>query len=129
MRAVVVIVLLLLVVSGALLGPVMQGYNTAGRAREISVYHSMIWLEHGGCSSGVASAGLWPDYMYLPALTGISYMGDFVRPADYVLQKSTSLGFHCLAVAKDSQYFQQFENITAFHEKYQNELVTVFEIK
>jgi hypothetical protein len=127
-RAVVVVIFLLLVLSGAFLGPVMQGYNPAGRARQISLYDSMVWLERGGCSSGVASVGLWPDYMYLPTLTGVPYMGDFVRSPDYVLQKSQSLGFHCLVVAKSNQYFQQYENDTALVDKYQNELVTVFAI-
>jgi hypothetical protein len=88
----------------------------------------MVWVERGGCSSGVASVGLWPDYMYLPTLTGVPYMGDFVRSPDYVLQKSQSLGFHCLVVAKSNQYFQQYENDTALVDKYQNELVTVFVI-
>ena len=127
-KAVVAVIFLLLVVSGAFLGPVAQGYNLAGRDQQIAVYESMVWVEHSSCSNGVASVGLWPDYMYLTTLTGVPYMGDFSRPPDYLLEKSLSQDFHCLVVAKSNQYFPQYENNTAFQERYQNQLITVFVI-
>lgn len=123
------LILLLLIVSGVFPSIATESFNPAGRNYQSAVYDSMSWVEHSSsCRTGVASVGLWPDYEYLPALTGVSYIGDFIRPADYVLQKSASLGFHCLVVVRNNQYFQQFANNTAFHESYQNELVTVFAI-
>jgi hypothetical protein len=127
-KAVVAVIFLLLVVSGAFLGPVAQGYNLAGRDQQIAVYESMVWVEHSSCSTGFASVGLWPDYMYLTTLTGVPYMGDFNRSPDYLLQKSSSQGFHCVVVAESNQYFPQYENNTAYQERYWNELITVFAI-
>jgi len=58
----------------------------------------------------------------------VPFMGDFDRSPDYLLQKSSSLGFRCLVVAKSNQYFPQYENDTTFQERYQNELITVYAI-
>jgi hypothetical protein len=121
-------IFLLLVVSGVFPSIAAASFNPSSRNYQSAVYDSMIWLEQGSCPNAVASVGLWPDYMYLPALTGIPYVGDFVKPPDYVLQKSTTLGFRCLVVAKSNQYFQQFENNASFQEKYRNELITIFVI-
>jgi hypothetical protein len=124
-----VLILLLLIVSGVFPSIAAESFNPSGRSHQSAVYDSMIWVEHNSsCSTGVASAGLWPDYEYLPALTGVRYAGDFIRPADYVLQKSASLGFHCLVVARNSEYFQQFANDPSFRESYQNELAIVFAV-
>jgi hypothetical protein len=129
MRTTEVVVLLLLIISGVFPSIVAESFNPTGRSYQSAVYDSMIWVEHNiSCRTGVASAGLWPDYEYLPALTGVPYMGDFLRPPDYVLQKSASLGFHCLVVARNSEYFQQFANDTSFRGSYQNELVIVFAV-
>ena len=123
-----VLILLLLIVSGVFPSIVAASFNPSGRSFQSAIYDSMVWVQHGTCSSGVASLGLWPDYEYLPALTGVQYMGDYNRSPDYVLQKSTTLGFHCLVTSRNNQYFPQYENNTAFQEKYQNELITVFSI-
>jgi hypothetical protein len=86
----------------------------------------MVWLKQNGCSSGVASVGLGMDYRYLPALTGIQYVGDFDKPASELQQNSQLLGSHCLAVAVASQNFQSFQQDSVFHEEYQNEVVALF---
>jgi hypothetical protein len=126
----VVMIFLLLVLSGAFPSIAVQSFNPAGRNYQTAVYDSMIWLQHStSCVGGAASVGLWPDYEYLPALTGVPYFGDFSRPADYVLQKSVSLGFHCIVVSNNNQYFQQFNNNSTFEEKYQNQLTTIFIIR
>jgi hypothetical protein len=127
---VAVMIFLLLVLSGAFPSIAAQSLNPAGRNYQTAVYDSMTWLQHStSCVGGAASVGLWPDYEYLPALTGVPYFGDFSRPADYVLQKSDSLGFHCIVVSKTNQYFQQFNNNSAFDEKYQNQLTAIFIIR
>ncbi|GEM_PF-778239 len=127
-RTVAGLIFLLLIVSGTFPSIAAQAFNPSGRNFQSAVYDSMVWVQHSSCSTGVASLGLWPDYEYLPALTGVQYMGDYIRSPDYVLQKSTTLGFHCLVASRNNHYFPQYENNTAFQEKYQNELITVFAI-
>jgi hypothetical protein len=127
-RIAVALVLLLMVVSGMLPNLITQAYNPTGRAQQIAIYQSMIWLKQSNCTGGVASVGLWPDYQYLPAFTDIPYAGDFVRPPDYLLQKSVTLGFSCLVVNKQNQYFQLYEENLSLHEEFSNELVAIFQI-
>jgi hypothetical protein len=127
-RTVQAVILLLLIVSGAFPSIVSESFNPSGRNYQSAVYDSMIWVQHSSCNVGVASIGLWPDYEYLPALTGVPYMGDFIRTPEYLLQKSAILGFHCLVASRNNRYFHQFEVDTSFREEYRNELVTVFAI-
>jgi hypothetical protein len=129
-KLVVVMLFLVLVVSSVFPDIAIQSFNPAGRDRQTSVYDSMMWLQHSSsCAGGAASVGLWPEYEYLPALTGVPYFGDFSRPIDYVLQESMTLGFDCVVVSKNNQHFQQFNNNSAFEEEYQNELTTIFTIR
>ncbi len=127
-RPVAVLIFLLLIVSGTFPSIAAQAFNPSGRNSQYAIHDSMVWVQHSSCSTGVASLGLWPDYEYLPALTGVQYMGDYNRSPNYVLQESTILGFHCLVASRSNQFFSQYENNTAFQEKYQNELITVFAI-
>jgi hypothetical protein len=127
-KIVLAMLFLLLVASGVFPSIAVASFNSSTRNYQSAVYDSMIWLKQSSCANGVASVGLWPDYEYLPALTGIHYAGDFVRPADIVLQKSASLGFHCLVVARSYQEFRDFESKPALIEKYRNELIVVFVI-
>jgi hypothetical protein len=129
-KLVVVMLFLLLVVSGVFPSITAQSFNPQGRDHQTLVYDSMMWLQHSSsCAGGAASVGLWPEYEYLPAMTGVPYFGDFSRPIDYVLQESVTLGFDCVVVSKNNQHFQQFNNNSAFEEEYQNELTTIFTIK
>ena len=88
----------------------------------------MEWLNQQSNCSAVASSGLWPDYLYLQALTPLNYKGDFVKPADVVLQKSTEIGFTCVAVATDGPYFESFLTSPSYLELYHNNLVWIFDI-
>jgi hypothetical protein len=119
----------LLTVSGAFPSVAVASFNPSGRNYQSAVYDSMLWLEQTNCSKGAASVGLWPDYQYLPALTEVPYAGDFNWPPDYLLQKSASLGFRCLVVSKNNQYFRQFNNNSEFEKEYQNELTAIFTIR
>jgi hypothetical protein len=121
------LVLLLLIVSGVFPSLAVEAYNPDRRAYQSAIYESMVWLEHSDCAvSRVASVGLWPDYQYLPALTGIPYAGDFVKPPDYLLQKSTLLGFHCLAVNTSNQYSQSFADNSSFQKEHSNQIVVIY---
>jgi hypothetical protein len=122
-----------LVLSGTFLtsgffGIVSRAYDPSERARQQAVFDSMVWLKQNSCSSGVASVGLEMDYRYLPALTGIQYVGDFDKPANELQQRSQIMGFHCLAVALANQNFQTFQVDNAFHEEYRNDVVALFTI-
>jgi hypothetical protein len=128
-KVAVTLLFVLLTVSGAFPSIAVASFNPSGRNYQSAVYDSMLWLEQTNCSEGAASVGLWPDYEYLPALSGVPYAGDFNRPPDYVLQKSASLGFRCLVVSKGNQHFQQFNNNSEFEKEYQNELTTIFTIR
>ena len=101
--------------------------NPYQRARQEEIYGSMEWLKQSNCTA-VASSGLWPDYLYLQALTPVRYNGDFVKPADIVLQKSTELGFTCVAVANDGPYFESFLTSPSYRELYHNNMVWIFAI-
>jgi hypothetical protein len=125
-KVAVALLFVLLTVSGAFPSIAVASFNPSGRNHQSAVYDSMLWLEQSNCSEGAASVGLWPDYQYLPALVGVKYIGDFVKPPDYILQKSAGVGFHCLAV--QSQYYQEFANNVFFQERYRNELVAIFDI-
>jgi hypothetical protein len=127
-KTVMAMVFLLLVVSGVFPSIAVASFNPSERNYQSAVYDSMLWLERSGCSKKVASVGLWPDYEYLPALTGVPYAGDFVRPPDIMLQKRISLGFNCIAVSRNSRYFAAFESNGALIIKYRNELVVIFAI-
>jgi hypothetical protein len=127
-RVVIVIILVLLAASGTFPSIAVASFNPSGRSFQSAIYDSMIWLEQSSCTSGVASVGLWPDYEYLPALTRIPYAGDFIRPPNIVLQKTLSLGFHCLVVARNNQYYTEFENEPGLVESYQNQLVVILAI-
>jgi hypothetical protein len=127
-KVVIALILVLLTVSGTFPSIAVASFNPSGRNYQSAIYDSMIWLERSSCASGVASVGLWPDYEYLPALTGIPYAGDFIRPPSIVLQKSLSLGFHCLVVARNNQYFTDFENDPGLVERYHNQLVVILAI-
>jgi hypothetical protein len=127
-KFVIVLILVLLAVSGTFPNIAAASFNPSGRNFQSAIYESMIWLEQSGCTNGVASVGLWPDYEYLPALTGIPYAGDFIRPPGIVLQKSLSLDFHCLVVARNNQYFTEFENNPELVERYHNQLVVILAI-
>lgn len=125
MRMILPLTLLVLALSGSLPGLVPKIYNPYGRLRQEAIFESMMWIENSSCSR-VASSGLWPDYQYLPALTGITYATDFVRPPEVILQKSVDLGFSCIAVSTTSPYFQSFELDQHFQEKYRNNMVVIF---
>jgi hypothetical protein len=127
-KVVIAMILVLLTVSGTFPSIAVASFNPSSRNYQSAIYDSMIWLERSSCASGVASIGLWPDYEYLPALTGIPYAGDFIRPPSIVLQKSLSLGFHCLVVARNNQYFTDFENDPGLVERYHNQLVVILAI-
>jgi hypothetical protein len=127
-KFVIVLILVLLAVSGTFPNIAAASFNPSSRNYQSAIYDSMIWLERSSCASGVASVGLWPDYEYLPALTGIPYAGDFIRPPSIVLQKSLSLDFHCLVVARNNQYFTEFESNPELVERYHNQLVVILAI-
>lgn len=121
------LVLLLLILPGVFPNLAIEAYNPTRRAYQSAIYESMIWLEHSDCAvSRVASVGLWPDYQYLPTLTGIPYAGDFVKPPDDLLQKSTLLGFHCLAVNRSNQYSQSFADNSSFQKEHSNQIVVIY---
>ncbi len=119
--------LLVLILSGSLPGLIPKIINPNQRARHEAVFDSMQWLKQSKCSV-VASSGLWPDYLYLNALTPLSYKGDFVKPPDVVLQKSAEIGFTCIAVSTESPYFDSFEASNSYAELYHNNMVWIFAI-
>ena len=122
------LLLLALILSGSLPGLIPRMINPYQRARQEAVFDSMEWLKQQGNCSSVASSGLWPDYLYLMALTPVKYAGDFVKPPDVVLQKSTELGFTCVAVATDSPYFESFQTSPSYLELYHNNMVWIFAV-
>jgi hypothetical protein len=122
------LLLLALILSGSLPGLIPKIVNPYQRARQEAVFDSMEWLKQQGNCSSVASSGLWPDYLYLMALTPVKYTGDFVKPPDVVLQKSTELGFTCVAVGNDAPYFESFLTSPSYRELYHNEMVWIFAI-
>jgi len=128
-RLVIPIMLVVLVLTGSFPTLVPYVYNPYGRTRQNAIFDSMIWLKGSPCASGVASSGLWPDYQYLPALTGIPYAGDFLKPPEIVLQKSNQLNFKCVVVATNSLYFPSFQATARLKQEYQNEMLAVFLIR
>jgi len=122
------LLLLVLILSGSLPGLIPKMINPYQRTRQEAVFDSMEWLKEQGNCSSVASSGLWPDYLYLMALTPIKYTGDFVKPPDIVLQKSIELGFTCVAVANNSPYFESFLTNPSYLELYHNNLIWIFAI-
>lgn len=122
------LLLLVLILSGSLPSLIPKIVNPYQRARQEAVFDSMEWLNQQGNCSAVASSGLWPDYLYLQALTSLNYKGDFVKPADVVLQKSIEIGFTCAAVATNSPYFESFLTSPSYLELYHNDLVWIFDI-
>jgi hypothetical protein len=127
-RAIIPLMLVVLVLSGSLPTLIPRVYNPYGRSLQDAVFDSMMWLKGSPCS-GVASSGLWPDYQYLPALTGIPYAGDFVKPPQVVLQESTQMKFNCVVVAIKNPYFGAFQLASEFEREYQNEMLAVFLIR
>jgi len=122
------LLLLALILSGSLPGLMPRMINPYQRARQEAIFDSMEWLKQQGNCSSVASSGLWPDYLYLMALTPIKYAGDYVKPPDVVLQKSTELGFTCVAVATYSPYFESFQTSPSYLELYHNNMVWIFAV-
>ena len=119
---------LVLILSGSLPGLVPMMVNPYQRSRQEAIFDSMQWFsQHNSCTV-VASGGLWPDYIYMWALTSVNYTGDFVRPADVILGKSTELGFTCIAVSTDNQYFNTFQANPDYIAFYHNDLVWIFAI-
>lgn len=127
-RPIIPLLLIVLALSGSLSTLIPRVYNPYGRSLQEAVFESMIWLKGSPCVSGVASSGLWSDYQYLPALTGITYPGDFVKPPEVVLQKSTQLKFNCVVVAVRSEYFGLFHVSSKFESEYQNQTLEGFMI-
>lgn len=127
-RTIVPLALIVLALSGSLPGLVPRIFNPLGRERQEAVFESMKWLQDRGCGSGVASVGLWPDYQYLPALTGIQYVGDlgFGKSPDAVVQRASHFGFRCLVAARESPYFRSFELDQRFRQNYRNNILAVF---
>ena len=119
--------LLILILSGSLPSLIPKMVNPYERTRQEAIFDSMQWLKQSDCAA-VASSGLWPDYIYLQALTPLNYKGDFVKPADVVLQKSIEVGFTCAAVATDSPYFESFQASPSYRELYHNNMVWIFAI-
>lgn len=122
------LLLLVLILSGSLPGLMPKIINPYQRSREEAVFDSMQWLSQYGNCPVVASSGLWPDYLYLQALTPLNYTTDFVQPADIVLGKSAAIGFTCVAVAANSPYFNTYQANPSYRELYHNNMVWVYAI-
>lgn len=86
----------------------------------------MQWLKQQGNCSTVASSGLWPDYLYLPALTPLKYTGEIFKPSDIAQGKYAAV--NCVAVATDSPYFEAFQTSPSYRYLYRNNLVWIFSI-
>ena len=127
-RAIIPLMLVVLVLSGSLPTLIPRVYNPPGRSLQKAVFDSMTWLKGSQCGS-VASSGLWPDYQYLPALTGIRYAGDFVKPPEVVLEESKQMQFNCVVVAIKNPYFPAFQLASEYEREYQNEMLAVFLIR
>ncbi|MGD0175557.1 MAG: hypothetical protein ABSC50_01885 [Candidatus Bathyarchaeia archaeon] len=122
------LLLLVLILSGSLPGLVPKMVNPYQRSRQEAIFNSMQWLsQHSNCQV-IASGGLWPDYLYLSALTSLNYTGDFFKPADVILAKSTEIGFSCIAVSTDNPYFNTFQANPNYLALYHNEKVWIFAI-
>lgn len=121
-----VVVLLFLAASGTFPSLVARAYNPVTRTREVAVFDSMQWLSQNGCAAGVLSVGLGPDYMYLNALTGLHYVGDYDESATAALNQSARLGFQCVAVSAQDTFLPTFESIAAFEWRYRNSFVVIF---
>jgi len=124
-RTIIPLALIVLALSGSLPGLVPRIFNPLRRERQEAVFESMMWLQDNSCAKGVASVGLWPDYQYLPALTGVPYVGEFMSP-ERLLRKASELGFHCVAVSTGSPYSQSFELDPRFKEEYRNRMLAIF---
>lgn len=125
-RILLPLTLIALFVSGGFLGILSRAYDPSMRERQEAVFESMQWLKYNGVGGAVASVGLLSDYRYLPVLTGISYVGDFPRPAAEILALSAEKGFAYVAVAAQSSYFQSFEQAADFRAEYRNSVVVIY---
>jgi hypothetical protein len=125
-RLIPVLVLIFLSVSSPFPSLVARAYNPTTRERQIAIVDSMQWLSRNGCTDGVLSVGLVADYSYLPALTGLHYVGDNEESAGAALNQSAGLRFHCVAVSAQDSFLPTYISAAAFEQKYKNSIVVIF---
>lgn len=118
--------LILLTLSGGYVCLATKIYSPYERIRQKHVLDSMQWLERNSNETTIASVGLWSDYRYLPAITGIPYAGDFIEPSEPMLMLSREHGFRYVVVATGNSNLHSFEQDLAFKEKFRNEIVVIF---
>jgi hypothetical protein len=122
------LLLIALVLSGSFIGLLPRVFDPSTRIRQEAVVDSMLWLRRNDNGRSVASVGLLTDYRYLTTLTGIIYVGDFNEDANSAIAQSKATGFRYVAVASQSPQFPTFESSSIVHEKYRNNIVTIFYI-
>ena len=124
-RLLMPVLLAAMILSGSFVGLLPRVFDPSNRVRQEAIVDSMSWLKQNDLNQSVASVGLWADYRYLEALTGIPYVGDFEN-VNLTLVGSRDKGFRFVAVAIQGPQLSAFESSVVVQEKYRNGIVAIF---